>query len=136
MLDRVRPSLLAGLKSRAGVAASRPTEIRPAGDEQVIVRETEARVTAISDRAELAFIYEAGLPHGGGGHRCQVQAEIAILVHGDRALTEVDDVQGEQCWHAGQAVTIDNRSKQSVASASGETGREDLGRKSKRVKAS
>src|SRR3546814_1761581 len=59
MLDRVRPSLLAGLKSRAGVAASRPTEIRPAGDEQVIVRETEARVTAISDRAELAFIYEA-----------------------------------------------------------------------------
>src|SRR3546814_7892013 len=101
MLDRVRPSLLAGLKSRAGVAASRPTEIRPAGDEQVIVRETEARVTAISDRAELAFIYEAGLPHGGGGLRCQVQAEIAILVHGDLALTEVDAVLGEQSLPAG-----------------------------------
>src|SRR3546814_1861342 len=127
MLDRVRPSLLAGLKSRAGVAASRPTEIRPAGDEQVIVRETEALVTASSDRAELAFIYEAGLPHGGGGLRCQVQAEIAILVHGDLALTEVDAVLGEQSLHAGQAFTIDNRSQPLVARAIGDPGRAAFG---------
>src|SRR3546814_20108218 len=111
MLDRVRPSLLAGLKSRAGVAASRPTEIRPAGDEQVIVRETEARVTAISDRAELAFIYEAGFPHGGGGLRCQVQAEIAILVHVSPALTEGDAVLVEHSLQAGQAFTVSNRRK-------------------------
>src|SRR3546814_5293837 len=56
-----------------------------------------------------------------------VQAEIAILVHGDLALTEVDAVLGEQSLHAGQAFTIDNRSQPLVARAIGDPGRAAFG---------
>lgn len=105
------------LEAGARVGTPRATEICATRNQQVIAREAEACVPAIRDRTQLALIDQSAAPYIGGRLRCQVETEVAILIHRNLALAELDPMFGEQTLDAGQPLLIDDAGQPVIARA-------------------